>query len=106
MLVIIFQSVVGVRVRGDDSTGTRILNGLAVVVTKGHKEQLFAEAPDFMAAVTLGWTQDSEILANMVKNSRGRPGDGLHAVIERSDTVDEVQRICAGLLVEALDGAS
>src|SRR5437762_13689016 len=28
MLVIIIQSVVGVRVRGDDSTGTGILNGL------------------------------------------------------------------------------
>ena len=66
ILVVVLQGIVGVRVRGDDPLDSGGFDGLDVVVPQGHEQRLFAEAPDFMAAVFFRRAEDSEIFSDMV----------------------------------------
>ena len=100
-----FQRVVGVRVGGDDPLDSGGFDGIRVVVAQGHEKRLFAEAPDFMAAVFFRRAQDSEILSDMVENLRRCPPDRLHPVVVGGNAVDEIQGVGAVLLVEDLDVA-
>ena len=90
-----FQRVVGVRVGGDDALHSGGFDGIRVVVAQGHEQRLFAEAPDFMAAVFFRRAQDSEILSDVIENLRRGPPNRLHPVIVGSDAVDEIQSVGA-----------
>ena len=73
------------------------------MVPQGHEQHLFAETPDFVAAIFFRRAQDSEILSGRVENPRRGAPDRLHAVVVGSDAVDEVQRVRIALGVRGLD---
>ena len=77
-------------------------DGIHVVVPQGHEQRLFAEPPDFMAAIFFRGAQDSEILSEVVENLRRRSANRLHPVIVGSDAVDEIQSVRAILPVQDL----
>ena len=105
ILVVVLQRVVGVRVGGDDPPDSGRPDGLRVVVPQGHEQRLFAEPPDFMAAISFRRAQNSEILSDVVEDPRGCPPDRLHPVVVGGDAVDEIQSLGASLLAEGLDVA-
>jgi hypothetical protein len=97
IFVIVFQRVVGVRVRRDDSPDSGRSNRLHVVIAQRHEKSFFAEAPDFMSAIPFRRAQNSEIFSHVVENLCRCPPNRLHAVIVGSDAVDEIQSVGAGL---------
>ncbi len=105
ILIVVFQRVVGVRVSSDDPPDSGRLDGLHVVVAQGHEKRLFAEPPNFMAAISFRRAQDSEILSDMIEDLGRRPPDRLHPVVVGSDAVDKIQSVRAIVMVKGFDSA-
>src|SRR5208337_1112731 len=81
ILIVVLQSIVGVRVRRNNTLHSGCLDGLHVVVTQGHEKRLLAEPPDIMTAVLFRRAQDSEVLSDIIENPRCCPPDRLNPVV-------------------------
>src|SRR5581483_10818569 len=76
-----------------------------VVIAQRHEQHFLTEAPNLMATVFLCRSQNSEFGAGVLKNSCRGLRDFLHAIVERGDAVDEVQRLGSIAAIENFDAA-